>query len=268
VLEALRKLAPTIQSKLGESLTSVEKFDTPLEQATTPSLEALQAFSLGWKTHLRGDEPAAIPFLERAISLDPNFAMAYSVLGNSYSLLGETRLAAENLTKAYERRNRASEREKFYIAARYDFIATGNLGKAIQDCQLWAQTYPRDAGPASDASSFYSWLGQYDKALAEAHKTLNLDLASGLNHATLAGVYVALDRLDEARAVLDQAQARKLDSPSLRFAEYQLDFLRNDAAGMAQQVAWAMGKPGVEEWRLDYESGTAPIPANLPRPAT
>jgi tetratricopeptide (TPR) repeat protein len=256
VLKALGEAAVKLRGKLGESLTTVQKFDTPLEQASTPSLEALQAYSLGWKTRVgKGDDAAAIPLLQRAIRLDPKFAMAYAALGASYFNLGEASLGAENTKMAYELRERASDREKFYIESHYHSIVTGDLEKARQAYELWAQTYPRDWVPPDNLGGIYRILGQYDKRLAENRETLRLD-ASGVSYAYLVYPYLNLNRLEEARGVAKEAQAKNLDSPLLRGALYLLAFLQNDAAGMAEQVAWSTGKPGIEEVLLSYEADT------------
>jgi serine/threonine protein kinase/Flp pilus assembly protein TadD len=184
VLDALGQTASQIRSKLGESLSTVQKFDVPLEQATTPSLEALQAFSLGSNSLWGDDSAAAVPLLERAIKLDPNFARAYGYLGIGYANLGELSLASENTRKAFELRERASEYEKLEIEAEYYLTTTGDLEKARQAYELWAQTYPRAAVPPVNLGVIYSTLGQYDKALEKAREALRLD-AKGVNYANL-----------------------------------------------------------------------------------
>jgi Flp pilus assembly protein TadD len=258
VLAAMDKAAANLRAKLGESLSTVQKFDTPIEQATTPSLEALQAYSLGRQAlAAKGDNAAAIPFFQRAIALDPNFAMAYASLGTSYDNLGETSLGTENMRKAYELRERVSEREKFYIESHYHSIVTGDLEKARRTYELWAQTYPRDWLPPDNLGGIYRILGQYDKRLEENRETLRLDPTSAWSYAYLVYPYLNLDRLEEARATIKEAQSKQLDSPLLRIAQYQLAFLQNDAAGMAQQVSWAAGKSGVEDVLLARQADTA-----------
>jgi tetratricopeptide (TPR) repeat protein/predicted Ser/Thr protein kinase len=257
VLGSLGEAATKLRQKLGESLSTVQKFDSPLEQATTPSLEALQAYSLGWKTQwVKGDSAAAVPFFQRAIQLDPNFAMAYASLGTSYWVLAETSLGEENMEKAYMLRERVSMREKFYIESHYHDFVTGDMEKTRQACELWTQTYPRDDVAKIVLGVVYSKLGQYDKLLAENREALGL-YASAVNYANLADSYLYLNRLDEARATAVEAQAKKLDSPYLRFLLYQLAFLQNDAAGMAQQVSWANGKSGWEDVLAAEEADSA-----------
>jgi eukaryotic-like serine/threonine-protein kinase len=264
VLAAMDKGAVKLRKKLGESLSTVQKFDTPVEQATTPSLEALQAYSLGRKTKVgKGDFAAAVPVLQRAIRLDPNFAMAYASLGSTYNNLGETNLAAENTRRAYELRERVSEQENFYIESHYYEGVTGNLEKARQVYELWAQTYPRDWVPPNNLGVIYRVLGQYDKCLVEMREAFRLNLASGLSYANLVNGYLYFGRIEEARATAGEAQAKKLDSPALRINLYRLAFLQNDSGGMAQQVAWAAGKPGVEDVLLAYEADTAAYSGQL-----
>ena len=167
VLKALGEAATKMRVKLGESLASVQKYDAPAESVTTPSLEALQAYSLGYQAQIvKNDDAAAIPLFQRAVSLDPNFAMAYARLGTNYSNLGQTARAAENTRKAYELRERVSEREKFYIVSHYEHYVTGNLEAARKTYELWAQTYPRDDIPPNNLGAIYAALGDYDKALA------------------------------------------------------------------------------------------------------
>ncbi len=262
VLDSLGKTASEIRNKLGESLNTVRKFDTPLEKATTPSLEALQAYSLGRRAMAGGGWAAAVPFFQRAIRLDPNFAMAYARLGTSYRMLGEQTLASENTRKAYEQREFVSELEKFYIESHYYQQTTGELEKARQVYELWAESYPRDWARASAETAISEMSGQYDKGLAEAREELRLN-PTGEGYLDLLGFYVLLNRLEEAQSTAEEAQAKKFDSPGLRSLFYELCFLQNDAAGMAQQAAWAVGKPGAEDVLLRLEADTAAYSGRL-----
>jgi eukaryotic-like serine/threonine-protein kinase len=264
VLAALDSAAVSLRSKLGESLGSVQKYATPLEEATTPSLEALQAYSLGVKALVeRDDNRATVSLTQQAVRLDPNFGMAYALLGVGYQNLGETTLAAEYTRKAYELRERVSEREKFQIESVYYDYVTGNVDKARQVYELWAQTYPRDDVPPTNLSVMYRRLGQYDKSLAEAREAIRLDPASGNNYVNLFTSYFSLNRLDETQATIEEAQSKNLDTGHLHFIAYWLAFLRNDIAGMAQQVAWGAGKPGVEDVMLVAEADTAAYSGRL-----
>ena len=264
VLRALGEAAAKLRSKLGESLSSVQEFDTPIEQATTPSLEALQSFSLGMKARAKqGDLASAVPLFRRAIGLDPNFATAYAFLGVTYRNLGEAILAAECTRKAYELRGRVSEREKLFIESNYHSFVTSDLQKALQAYALSAQTYPRDATPRVLASRVYRILGQYERALEEMREAVRLDPTAGTSYAGVVYFYLSLNRLEEGRATAEEAQAKNLDSTYLRFALYMLAFLQNDTAGMAQQVAWAAGKPGVENVLLANEADTAAYSGRL-----
>jgi tetratricopeptide (TPR) repeat protein len=264
VLKALDSAAVSLRSKLGESLGSVQKYATPLEEATTPSLEALQAYSLGVKALVeRDDNRATVSLTQQAVRLDPNFGMAYALLGVGYQNLGETTLAAEYTRKAYELRERVSEREKFQIESVYYDYVTGNVDKARQVYELWAQTYPRDDVPPTNLSVMYRRLGQHDKSLAEAREAIRLDPASGNNYVNLFTSYFFLNRLDETQATIEEAQAKNLDTGHLHFIAYRLALLRNDVAGMAQQVAWAAGKPGVEDVMLASEADTVAYSGRL-----
>jgi serine/threonine protein kinase/Flp pilus assembly protein TadD len=264
VLPALSEAASKLRRSLGESLSTVQKFDRPVEEATTPSLEALQAYSLGQKTMVgRGDYVAALPFFERAISLDPNFAMAYASLGTSYFNLNETRLAAQNTRIAYDLRQRVSDREKFYIESHYYHFVTGDLEKARRAYELWGQTYPRDDEPANGLGTIYITLAKYENGITQFHDALRLNPGNGLAYANLVVGYLHVNRLADARAVAHEAQAKGADSPFLHDYLYDIAFLQNDAAGMADQVAWSEGKLGVEDWLLYGEFDTAAYSGRL-----
>jgi eukaryotic-like serine/threonine-protein kinase len=264
VLDALGKTAADMRNKLGESLSTVQKFDTPLEQATTPSLEALKAYSLGRKAMASSEWAVAVAFFQRAIRIDPNFSMAYARQGTCYRMLGEPNLASENSRKAYELRESVSELEKFYIESHYYQQATGELEKARQVYELWAQSYPRDWGRASAETAVSAMLGQGDEGLAESREELRLN-PTGEGYSDLLYFYMSLNRLDEARSAVEEMQAKKFDSPFLRALLYKLRFLQDDTAGMSQQVVWAVGRPGAEDALLRLEAETAAYSGRLGR---
>ena len=257
VLKTLSEMASGLRQKLGESRKTVQEYDAPLTQATTPSLEALKAYSLGWQCLVRGDSANAIPFFQRAIDLDPNFAAAYANLAASHSNIGETILGAEEIKRAYELRERVSEHEKLVIEAYYHIYALGDLEQSRRTYELWIQTYPRDWEPRNDVGEIFFGLGQYDKVLHTYKEAFRLNPASGIISANLVQTYFCLNRLDEAEAMGVEAVPKSPESPFLRFYLYQLAFLRNDASGMQQQVDWASGKPGIEDVLLAYEADTA-----------
>jgi eukaryotic-like serine/threonine-protein kinase len=253
VLKALDQAATRMRERLGESLSSIQKFDTPLDQATTPSLEALKAYSLGQRTP---SDAAAVPFFKRAIELDPDFALAYGALGITYSNLDEPGQASENVAKAYELRERSSEREKLGITADYYQVATGELEKTNQTCELWTETYPRDHSPHNLLGVNYEFLGQYEKAVAENLEAIRLNPDSAVLYSNLMEDYAALDRVDAAKTTYQQAVERQRDNPFLHADRYGVAFLESDRAEMAQQMTWAAGKPEAEDWLLSLESGT------------
>jgi len=263
VLKALGEASTKLRERLGESLKTVQKLDTPIEQATTPSLEALQAYSLGRKTMQgKGDYTGAVPLLKRSIELDPKFAMAYAMLGTAYHNLGEKKLSAESTSKAFDLRARVSEWEKFYIESHYHHFVAGDLEKARQAYELWAQIYPRELVPRTNLGVIYETLGQHEKSLSEFREGLRLG-ADSLNFGDVVAGFVRLNRFDEARATADEALSKNLDSTDLRAYLYQLAFLSNDLGGMAKQVSWASGKPGRENVMLYLEAGTAAYSGKL-----
>ncbi|MGC1770416.1 MAG: protein kinase, partial [Candidatus Acidiferrales bacterium] len=256
ILKTLDQAATKLREKLGESLSTVEKFDAPLDQATTPSLEALKALSVGIKTLQEKGSAAAIPSFNRAIELDPNFAAAYEVLGISYSNLREPGLATKNLQKAYDLRDRVSEREKLRISGAYYLLVTGELEKAIQVYELWAQTYPHNSEPFGNLGVDYTYLGQYKSAITASLEDLRLNPGSAAAYTNLVGLYPAVNQLDEANATYQQAIAHKVNNPFLHGNRYGAAFLENDTAEMQRQVAAATGKPG-EDVLFSFESDTA-----------
>jgi eukaryotic-like serine/threonine-protein kinase len=256
VLKALDKETADLRGKLGETLASIRRFDTPVDDATTPSLEALKAFSLGLKTDNEKGTAEAIPLFKSAIELDPNFAAAYSSLAVSYANLGQASLAAENATKAYDLRGRVSEREKYAIESFYYDATTGQLEKAEQTYQQWILSYPRDFVPHSNLGNTYILMGQWDKALPEGLEAVRLEPRVAAGYSNLGQIYIALNLLDEASATFQQALKQKLDAGYLRLWMYYLALLRNDRADMEQQVAWGTGKPGDEDPLLSAQSDT------------
>jgi serine/threonine protein kinase/tetratricopeptide (TPR) repeat protein len=260
VLDALGKAASEIPTKLGESLSTVQKLDTPIEQATTSSLEALKAFSLSSRTQSSAE---AIPLLKRATDLDLDFAMAYLWLGGNYSNLAEKSLAAENTKKAYNLRERVSERERLYIESQYNYFVTGNLEKAREAYEVLAQLSPRDDAAPNNLGLIYQQFGQYEKNLAEMRESLRRAPKDPVSYSNLINAYLYVNRLEDARATAGEAQARKLDCPELHEILYGLAFLQNDAAGMAQHGAWSAGKPGVEDVLLESEADTAAYSGRL-----
>ena len=264
VLSALGHASTRVREKLGESLASIKKYDTPLESVTTPSLEALQAFSLGHRAYIiHGDFSGAAMFFERAIALDPNFAMAYAALGTTYNNLGKEDLGSTNLRKAYELRDRVSEREKFSIIAHYENSVTGNLSEAQKIEELWFHTYPLDRGvvgseldPASYLGVTYSTIGDYKRALTAYHEALRINPDNGFAYAGIVWSNLALNHLDDARAVAEEAVKNKLKSPQLDYALYGVYFVQHNFADMQRQIAELMGE-SYEEIALQLEADTA-----------
>ena len=252
VLDELGEAASKLRGELGESLATVQKFDVPLAEATTTSLEALQAYSMG-KTilHEKGEVPA-IPFYKRAMELDPSFAMAYAALSECYGNLGQHSLGLEYATKAYQLRDRVSDREKQVISVIY-FDATGEIEKQAQTLELMEATYPRTiVGGLGDA---YALMGQWDKALAEYQKAVR-QTSVVTSYSDLGVAYMSLNRLQEAKSTCDEALTHKLDGGFLRQTKYNIAFLQGDAAQMEQQLAWGAGKPGDEDTLLSLQSDT------------
>ena len=254
VLKALDAAAVSLRGRLGESLISVQKFDVPIE-ATTSSLEALKNYSIGITAmHEKGDA-AAIPFLKRAIELDPTFPLAYAALGNSYGNLNQRSLAMEYATKAYQMRDRVSELEKLRISGTY-FQTTGEVEKEAQTYELWEANYPQDFVPHNNLGVIYMNMGQFEKALVELQEMLRLAPENVFSYEDLMATYLFLNRLDEAKATFDHARAHKLDDGGLRENAYYVAFLRGDAAQMEQQVAWSAGRSGDEDLLLSIQSDT------------
>jgi DNA-binding winged helix-turn-helix (wHTH) protein/tetratricopeptide (TPR) repeat protein len=254
VLTALSQIARKFRTRVGESLSTVEKHDTPLAEATTPSLEALRFYSEGLKVESSG-AAAAIPFFKRAIEIDPKFAAAYAALGLMYGDRGESDLAVESTSKAYELRDRASDNEKFFITAYYDGRVTGNQEKAQLTCEAWARTYPRVVSPHSFLSGFiYPVLGKKEKAVEEGERAIQLSPDFAIPYSLLAEDYERLDRLGEAEIILQRASERKLEIPDFIVERYDIAFLKGNRVGMEREVALAQRESGAEDWISDHEA--------------
>ena len=262
VLKALGGASTRLRGKLGESLSSIQKYDVPVFDATTSSLEALKDLRLGIKTSFEKGGAEAVPFYERAIELDPNFAEAYDLLGSAYSDLGEYNQASEYITKAFELRNRVSEREKLDISADYYGTVTGDLEKANQTLEMFAQTYPRLSIPHVGLANNYAYMGLYERSLAENLKALSLIPIPGFLYGNLMLDYISLDRLAEAKAVYPQAQARHLDAAFYHLILYQIAFLEGDATEMGRQLAWASGN-SEEDQLVSAQSDTEAFSGHL-----
>ena len=241
VLSALGKAATGLREKLGESLGSIQRFDVPLEQATTSSLDALKAFSLGEARFSAGQEPESVPFYSRAVELDPNFALAYARLGTVYGNLGEVEQSKPYRKKAFELRERVSQRERFYIESHYYVSVTGDMDKGIESYELWKETYPRDSIPYNNLAIEYTDRGQFEKGLENSQEALRLLPDDYHAYQAVARAYLGLHRLDEARAVLEAARDKKLDGPPIHVYLRVIAVLEGDAAALQREADWVRG---------------------------
>ena len=246
VLTALGKGATRLREKLGESLASIQRFDVPLEQATTSSLEALKTFSLGEAHRAAGHEPESVPFYQRAVELDSNFALAYARMGTVYANLGEEKQADSYKSKAFELRDRVSEKERLYIQSHYYQTVTGELDKEIQSYELWKETYPRDSIPYNNLAGEYGFLGQFDKALENGMESIRLSPETYHGYQATSLAYLGLNRVEEAKAVLEQAREKKLDGPPIHAVFRRIAVLENDAAELQREAEWARGNKEAE----------------------
>ncbi len=263
VLDAVGEAATKLRENLGESLASVQKYDVPLAEATTSSLEALKALTVGNKARRDKGDPDGLPHFQRAIQLDPNFAEAYRAVGDIYLGMSEPERASEYLTKAFELREHASEREKLNIAADYYSSVTGEQDKAVQAYQEYLDSYPRQYNGYNDLAIAYSTLGQFDKAIEAYRQNLRLEPENPIPYANLANGLIALQRLDEARQTIQQARARKRDDLVLRNALYALAFLSSDSSAMEEQQKWYASQPNYENTGLSVASDTEAYAGHL-----
>jgi serine/threonine protein kinase/tetratricopeptide (TPR) repeat protein len=262
VLDTLGAAASKLRGELGESLVSVQKLDVPLDEATTSSLEALQAYSLGRKAFAEKGPSAALPHDQRAIELDPKFAMGYGAVGSDYFSMGELGRASEYYAKAFELREHASEREKLVITARYYNTVTGELDRAAQTHQEWVENYPRDYRAHFNLGIVYDEQGQYEKAAEVTRDALRLAPDNSSPYWALANALLALQRFDDVRQMIEQTQSRKLDNVGLRNARYALAFLRGDSSAMEEQEQWFADKPE-EDFGLSLASDTEAYAGHL-----
>jgi DNA-binding winged helix-turn-helix (wHTH) protein/Flp pilus assembly protein TadD len=263
VLNALNRVASKMRGDVGESLASLQKYDFPVD-TTTKSLDALKMFSMGFRTLRQSGEGDAIPFFKQAVELDPDFALAYTSLGRAYEDIGEDNQAVENFTKAFQLRDRLSERERYHVSALYDETVSGDMQQAKEVGELWVQTYPLDTVAREKLGTIYGELGNLERASQEFQKALQLDPDSTINVSNSAMVAAAQNRLDEAEQILAAARARGLDGSVIHETIYPLAFLRSDRAEMERQVAWASG-PGADYALLSQHSDTEAYWGHLSR---
>ena len=255
VLSALGQVASKFRTHVGESLTTVEKHNTPLAEATTESLEALKDYSAARRILSSTGSAAALPLFQKAVTIDPKFAMAQAFLGRMYGDLGENDLSAKSTNAAYQLQDRTSDAEKFFITASYDLQVTGNLEKAQRTCEAWTHTYPRETAPHSFlARIIYPVFGNYQGIIEESEKTIELDPDFVIGYGILAYGYVYLDRVGEAESTLQRASQRKLEIPDFVVQRYDIAFLKGDKAQMEREVALGRGKSGAEHWIADHEA--------------
>jgi tetratricopeptide (TPR) repeat protein/predicted Ser/Thr protein kinase len=246
VLNALSQIASRFRTRVGESLSTVEKHSTPLAEATTPSLEALKAYSMARLIHTRGGTET-LELFKRAIALDPEFAMAHAYLGHRYGEMGESDLSAQDIMKAYQLRDRASDQERFFLDVSYHMRVTGNMDKLRETCEAWAQAYPREGDAHGFLTHYYIFKGDYEKVNREARKSVELEPDFNIPYGNLASNYMTLERLDDAEKTIQTAVDRKLGHLEFLGQRYQLAFLRGDRSGMDKEVALGKGDPGVED---------------------
>lgn len=255
VLNALGQIAVRFRKRVGESLTTIQEHNTPLAEATTPSLEALEAYSAGWRLHTLSGAVAGLPLIRRAVEIDPNFALAHAALGRLYADLDESDLAAQSTTRGWQLREHASDREKFFITGNYEVLATGNLEAARQASEAWTHTYPRDAAPHFMLSGYPNKMaGRYEQAIAEARKGIELDPDFAIGYYNLAVNHVYLNRLEEGENALRRAGGRGLEIDEFIMLEYDIAFLKGDHAGMERAAARARQRSAGETWISDKEA--------------
>jgi eukaryotic-like serine/threonine-protein kinase len=256
VLNALNQIAGKFRRRVGESLAGVNQHSTPLAEASTPSLEALKAYSTAWQVWFASGPAATVAPLQHAIELDPQFAMAHAFLGRVYGELWEPVLAAESSKRAYELRNRVSDVERFFITVPHDLDVMGNLEQGEQTAAVWAETYPRDVRPRGYLSWIDQDLGRYEQSVEDGKKAIALDPDFPPGYNNLAWAYVQLDRVPEAENTLAQAEQHNVAFPEFLVMRYYIDFLKGDRAAMEREAAHDEGNPDVGDWILHEEATT------------
>ena len=263
VLKTLEKATTSLRGKLGESLGTIQKFDVPIEQATTPSLEALKAYTLARRAQGNGDERTAIALGKRAVELDPNFATGYQSLARSYYVANNSDLAIQNEKRAYELRNRVSEREKLSIEAEYQLDVTGNLEKTAEAYELMAATYPRESGYDDMLGTLSTSMGQHDKAIVHFRRALEIDPKDGEAYDGLARAYLYANQGDDARSTVELARKQGIDDQMLHYRDYIFAFLQGNLGRMTEDAIWSIGKPGYDEIFLSLQATTAAYSGKL-----
>jgi DNA-binding winged helix-turn-helix (wHTH) protein/tetratricopeptide (TPR) repeat protein len=264
VLNALSRIASRLRNRVGESLTAIQEHNIPLAEVTTPSLEALEAYSTGWKLHTTTGAMAGLPLLKRAVEIDPDFALAQATLAREYADLDEPDLSAQTATRAWQLRGRTSERERFYITATYEGLATGNLERARQNDEAWAHTYPRDPVPHAMLSGYPNKAaGRYQQAVAEAEKAVEADPDFAIAYYNLGVNNLYLGRVEEAENVLRRAAGRGLEIDELLMLEHDIAFVKSDRSAMERAVARARERSGGDIWASNKEAFAAAYTGHL-----
>jgi tetratricopeptide (TPR) repeat protein len=263
VLDALGTAASKLRGELGESLATLQKFDVPLQQATTSSLEALKAYSLGEKQRNEKGPASGLPYMQNAIKLDPNFAMAYEELGAEYSALGEAERSSEYITRALQLRQHASEREKLVISARYYRDVTGEVDRAERAYQELIENYPRAVTGYNNIGTMYGREGQYEKAAEWMRKAQKVDPTNAAPYGNLCYYQLALQQFDQALQTIHESQARKFDGSIYHDVLYALAFLKGETSAMAEQQKWFAGNPAMATYGLALASDTEAFAGHL-----
>lgn len=264
VLRALSAVAGRSRKRVGESLNTIQEHNTPLDEATTPSLAALEAYSTGWKLHRTTGTMAALPFLERAVEIDPNFALAHATLGRLYANIDEFERSAESATRAWQLRDHASDPERFFISATYQILATGNLEQARQTCEAWARAYPRDALPLTMLAGFPNKAsGRYEQAIASAQQATELNPDVAIAYYNLAVNNFYLGRIEEAENTVRRATERGLEIDEYLMLEYDIAFLKNDKTAMDRAADRARERSGGEAWIANRQASTLAYSGHL-----